>query len=44
MPEKAIITKEKKEKVEKIKLNKNNNYNVRVFNKINEYLLCSNYG
>lgn len=42
MPEKAIITKEKKEKIEKIKLKQHDNYTVRVFNKINEGLNKSN--
>ena len=42
MPEKAIITKEKKEKVEKIKLNKQNNYTVRVYNKVSEVLPRTN--
>ena len=42
MPEKAIITKEKKEKVEKIKLNKHDTYTVRIYNKINEFLPITN--
>lgn len=42
MPEKAIITKEKKEKVEKIKLKQHDNYTVRVLNKVTEGLNKSN--
>ncbi len=42
MPEKAIITKEKKEKVEKVKLRKHDNYTVRVYNKVSENLPKSN--
>ena len=42
MPEKAIITKEKKEKVEKIKLKKHDNYAVRVYNRINGNLHKAN--
>lgn len=42
MPEKAVITKEKKEKVGKIKLNKHNNYTVKIYNKVSEYLPRTN--
>lgn len=42
MPEKAIITKEKKEKVEKIKLKPHDNYTVKVYTKVNEPLLKTN--
>ena len=38
MPEDVIITKEKKEKVEKIKTVDYENYNVRTFTKLNEHL------
>ncbi len=42
MPEKAIITKEKKEKVQKLKIQDYENYTERVFTKLNQNLNASN--
>ena len=42
MPEKAIITKEKKEKVQKLKMQNYDNYTERVYTKINTNLNISN--
>ena len=42
MPENMIITKEKKETVEKIKYNGNDNYFVRTINEIDERINNSN--
>jgi len=38
MPEKAIITKEKKEKVQKLKMQDYEHYTERVFTKINHHI------
>ena len=42
MPEKAIITKEKKEKVEKLKIKEFGNYTEKIFNMIDKNLNRSN--
>ena len=42
MPEKAIITKENKEKVEKLKYKDYENYSVQVFNKLDERIIRGN--
>ena len=43
MPEKSIITKEKKEKVEKLKYKDYENYIVQTYNKIDERLITGNF-
>ena len=43
MPEKSIITKEKKEKVEKLKYKDYENYIVEIYNKIDERLITGNF-
>ena len=42
MPEKAIITKENKEKVEKLKYKDYENYSVQVFNKMDKKIIRGN--
>lgn len=42
MPQKAIVTKEKKEKIEKLKMKDYQNYSERVFTKLNSKLISSN--
>lgn len=42
MPQKAIVTKEKKEKIEKLKMKDYQNYSQRIFTKLNQKLISSN--